>query len=107
MAISTSWWVVCRRETRDLWVGGKALYLILIYSLLLGGYSYLLASNADTLLLPVPEMIQEMVRHSIAIAAFICLVAAEEVFAGGREGAMVVVLLMTAARRRIMVVRLF
>jgi len=100
MAISTSWWVVCRRETRDLWVGGKALYLILIYSLLLGGYSYLLASNADTLLLPVPEMIQEMVRHSIAIAAFICLVAAADAFAGDRERATLEVLLLTPASRR-------
>jgi len=99
-AASPSWWIVCRRETRDLWVGGKALYLILIYSLLLGGYSYLLASNADTLLLPVPEMIQEMVRHSIAIAVFICLVVAADGVSGDRERSTLEVLLLTPASRR-------
>lgn len=97
---ATSWWVVCRRETRDLWVGGKALYLILIYTLLLGGYSYLLASNADTLLLPVPEMIQEMVRHSIAIAVFICLVVAADSFSGDRERGTLEMLLLTPTSRR-------
>lgn len=100
MSTSPSWWVVCRRETRDLWVGGKALYLILIYCLLLGGYSYLLASNADTLLLPVPEMIQEMVRHSIAIAVFICLVVAADGFSGDRERGTLEVLLLTPTSRR-------
>ena len=99
-AASPAWWIVCRRETRDLWVGGKALYLILIYSLLLGGYSYLLASNADTLLLPVPEMIQEMVRHSIAIAVFICLVVAADGVSGDRERATLEMLLLTPASRR-------
>ena len=75
---SPAWWIVCRRETRDLWIGGKALYLILIYCFLLGGYAYLMASNADVALLPVREMIQEMVRHSIAIAVFICLIVAAD-----------------------------
>ena len=55
-AASPAWWIVLTRELRDLWVGGKALVMILIYSVLLGGYSYLLASNAEVALLPVPEM---------------------------------------------------
>ena len=63
---SPSWWIVCRRETKDLWVGGKALYLILIYMVLLGIYSYTLAGNAEVKLLPIREMISEMVKHSIA-----------------------------------------
>ena len=97
---SSSWWIVLARELRDLWVGGKALVMILIYSLLLGGYSYLLASNAEVALLPVPEMIQEMVRHAIAVAVFICLIIAADSFAGDRERATLETLLLTPASRR-------
>lgn len=97
---SRSWWIVCRRETRDLWIGGKALYLILIYCFLLGGYSYLMASNADTALLPLREMIQEIVRHSIAIAVFICLIVAADSYSGDRERGTLETLLLTPASRR-------
>jgi ABC-type transport system involved in multi-copper enzyme maturation permease subunit len=99
VSASPAWWIVCRRETRDLWVGGKALYLILIYSLLLGGYSYLLASNAEVSLLPLREMIQEMVRHAISVAAFISLIIAADSFSGDRERATLETLLLTPASR--------
>lgn len=97
---SPTWWVVCTRELRDLWIGGKALYLILIYSLLLGGYSYLLASNAEVSLLPLREMIQEMVRHSISVAVFISLIIAADSFSGDRERATLETLLLTPSSRR-------
>jgi ABC-2 type transport system permease protein len=97
---SPTWRIVFGRELRDLWVGGKALYLILIYSLLLGAYSYLLASNAEVSLLPLREMIQEMVRHSIAISGFICLIIAADSFSGDRERATLETLLLTPASRR-------
>jgi ABC-type transport system involved in multi-copper enzyme maturation permease subunit len=97
---SLTWGVVCARELRDLWVGGKALVMILIYSVLLGGYSYLLASNAEVSLLPVREMIQEMVRHSIAVGVFICLIIAADSFSGDRERATLETLLLTPASRR-------
>jgi len=38
-AASPTWWIVFSRELHDLWIGGKALYLILIYAVLLGIYS--------------------------------------------------------------------
>ena len=31
-----AWWIVFSRELADLWIGGKALYLILAFSVLLG-----------------------------------------------------------------------
>lgn len=97
---SPAWWIVLTRELRDLWVGGKALVMILIYSVLLGGYSYLLASNAEVALLPLREMIQEMVRHSIAVGVFICLIIAADSFSGDRERATLETLLLTPAGRR-------
>lgn len=99
---SPTWWIVCWRELRDLWVGGKALTLILIYAVLLGIYSYMLAANAEVNLLPLREMILEMVKASIAVGLFICLIIAADSFSGERErGTLETVLLTPASRRQI------
>jgi ABC-type transport system involved in multi-copper enzyme maturation permease subunit len=97
---SPTWWTVCGRETRDLWVGGKALYLILIYMILLGIYSYTLAGNAEVKLLPIREMISEMVKHSIALGLFICVIVAADAFSGERERGTLETMLLTSASRR-------
>jgi len=97
---STTWWVVLSRELRDLWIGGKALYLILIYSILLGMYSYLLASNAEVNLMPLKEMVLEMVKASIAVGLFICLIIGADSVSGERERATLEGLLLTPTRRR-------
>lgn len=101
-AASPTWWIVCRREAKDLWVGGKGLYLILIYMVLLGIYSYTLAGNAEVKLLPMREMISEMVKHSIALGLFICMIVAADTFSGERErGTLETVLLTSASRRQV------
>ena len=101
-AASPTWWIVFRREAKDLWVGGKALYLILIYMILLGIYSYTLAGNAEVKLLPIREMISEMVKQSIALGLFICMIVAADTFSGERErGTLETVLLTSASRRQV------
>ena len=97
---SPTWWIVFQREAKDLWVGGKALYLILIYMILLGIYSYTLAGNAEVKLLPMREMISEMVKHSIALGLFICIIVAADTFSGERERGTLETVLLTSARRR-------
>lgn len=97
---SPTWWIVFQREAKDLWVGGKALYLILIYMILLGIYSYTLAGNAEVKLLPMREMISEMVKHSIALGLFICVIVAADTFSGERERGTLETVLLTSARRR-------
>ena len=103
-AAAPTWWIVFSRELRDLWVGGKALTLILLYSILLGTYSYMLAANAEVALLPLREMILEMVKASIAVGLFICLIIAADSFSGERErGTLETVLLTPSSRRQIAV----
>jgi len=97
---SPTWWVVFSHELRDLWVGGKALVMILIYCVLLGVYSYSLAANADVKLLPLREMITEMVKAAIAVGLFICLVIGADTFSGDRERMTLEPLLLTPASRR-------
>lgn len=97
---SPTWRVVLSRELRDLWIGGKALHLILIYSVLLGIYSYLLASNAEVNLLPLKEMVLEMVKASIAVSLFISLIIGADSVSGERDRATLEGILLTPASRR-------
>jgi len=93
-------WVILARELRDLWIGGKALHMILIYTVLLGFYSFLLASNAEVQMLPRTEMVLEMVKASIAVCLFISLLIGADSISGERERGTLEVLLLTPASRR-------
>jgi len=95
-----AWWTVFTRELRDLWIGGKALYLILIYTVLLGGYAFSLASNVEVQLVPLKEMILEMVKAAIAVCLLICMVIAADSISGERERRTLEGLLLTPATRR-------
>ncbi len=95
-----AWWTVFTRELRDLWIGGKALYLILIYTVLLGIYAYLFASNAELNLLPLKLMVLEIVKTSVAVGMFVCLIIGADTFSGERERGTLEALLLTPASRR-------
>ena len=103
-ATSAPWWIVFTRELRELWLGGKALTLVLIYTVLLGIYSYLFASNAELNLLPVQEVVLEIVKAAIFVGLFICLIIAADSVSGERERATLEGLLLTPVSRRQIVV---
>jgi ABC-2 type transport system permease protein len=94
-----AWRVILLRELRDLWIGGRALQLILVYSVLLGMYSFLLASNAEVQMLPRTEMVLEMVKASIAMCLLISLVIGADTISGERERGTLETLLLTPASR--------
>jgi ABC-type transport system involved in cytochrome c biogenesis permease component len=102
-----TWRIVCAQELRDLWIGGKALYLMLIYAVLLGIYAYLFASNAELNLLPQNEVVLEIVKASIVVGVFICLTIGADSFSGERERATLESLLLTPTSRRQIVVGKF
>jgi ABC-2 type transport system permease protein len=96
----SSWWVIFSRELTDLWIGGKALHLILLYTILLGIYSFFLASNAEVNLLPTKEMIQEVLKAAIVCCLLISMIIAADGITGERERATLEGLLQTPASRR-------
>lgn len=102
-----TWWVIFWSELRGLWLGGKALHLILIYSVLLGLYSFLFASNAELSLLTRGELMFEVVKASIAFSLFITLIIGAESISGERERATLEALLLTPTSRRQIVVGKF
>ena len=106
-SVAPTWRIVCARELRDLWIGGKALYLMLIYMVLLGVYAYLFASNAELNLLPQNEVVVEIVKASLLVGSFICLTIGADAFSGERERATLEGLLLTPTSRRQIVVGKF
>jgi len=95
-----AWWVVFTRELRDLWIGGKGPYLLLLYTLLLGGYSFNLASSVEVKMMQMSEMILEMVKASIAVGLLITIVIAADSISGERERRTLEGLLLSPATRR-------
>lgn len=93
------WWVVCTRELRDLWVGGKALYLILVYCALLAILTFLFSYNFELSLLPLNDMMMEIVKDSVAAGACICLIIGADSVSGERERATLEGLLLAPAHR--------
>ena len=106
-AASPTWWIIFTREMRDLWIGGKALLLVLLYTVLLGFYAFFLASNNEVNLLPVKEMIQEVVKTAIAASLLLSMIIAADSITAERERGILEGLLLTPASRRQIVVGKF
>ena len=102
-----AWWLVFTRELADLWIGGKALNLILIYSILLGFMSYLLATNSELSLIPPKEMVYETLKIAMAVSLFIGLIIGADSLSGERERSTFEGLLLTPTSRRQIVVGKF
>lgn len=99
-----AWWLFFTRELTDLWIGGKALILILIYSILLGVIAFVMASNSELSLMPPKEMIFELLKISIAVGGFISLIIGSDSISGERERSTLEWLLLTPTSRRQLIV---
>jgi len=105
--VRQTWWVVFTRELRDMWLGGKALTMVLIYAILLGIYVYLFAANYELQLLPLKYTVLEIVKASVAVGMFIGLVVSADSFSGERERSTLESLLLTPSSRRQLVLGKF
>jgi len=95
-----AWRIVLLNELADLWIGGKALYLILAYSILLGIQTFVLATNFELSLFTPPEMVFETLKSAIQVSLLIGLIIGSDAISGERERATLEGLLLTPASRR-------
>jgi ABC-2 type transport system permease protein len=102
-----TWWLVFVRELNELWMGGKAPVLLLIYSVLLGIMTYVMASNSELSLIPPQEMVYETLKAAIAVGLFISMIIGADSISGERERATLEGLLLTPTSRRQIVVGKF
>jgi len=59
------WWLVFRQELDDLWVGGKALNLLILFGVLMSITAFLLATNNELSLTPPRMMIVITIQSAI------------------------------------------
>jgi ABC-2 type transport system permease protein len=97
---SPAWWLIFTRELADLWIGGKAFNLILIYSVMLGIMVYVFSFNSELSLIPPKEATYELLKNAMAVSLFIALVIGADTISGERERATLESLLLTPASRR-------
>ncbi|RPH64323.1 MAG: hypothetical protein EHM89_01950 [Acidobacteria bacterium] len=95
-----TWWLVFMRELSELWLGGKAPVLLLIFSVLLGIMTWVMASNSELSLIPPQEMTYETLKAAIAVGLFISMIIGADSISGERERATLEGLLLTPTSRR-------
>jgi ABC-type transport system involved in multi-copper enzyme maturation permease subunit len=102
-----AWWLVFTQELSDLWIGGKALNLIFIYTLVLAVMVYLYAFNTELSLTPPKEAVYELLKNAMAVSIFIGLIIGSDTLSGDRERNTLESLLLTPVSRRQIVVGKF
>lgn len=95
-----AWWLVLIRELTDLWIGGKALVLVFIYTVFLSVVTYVIASNSELSLIPPKEMVYETIKNVMAVSLFIGLIIGADALSGERERNTLESLLLTPSSRR-------
>ncbi len=98
------WRIICKKELRDLWIGGRALYLTLAYLILMGAYAYIMAKDSVLSMIPPQEMVYETLKAALIAGEIVGLIIAADSLSGERERATLEGLLLTpTSRRQIMV----
>jgi hypothetical protein len=95
-----AWRVVLSRELAELWIGGKGLYLILAFSVLLAIETFVLATNAELNLFTPRDMVYEITKIAIQVSLLIGLIIGADSISGERERRTLEGMLLTPASRR-------
>ncbi|MEJ2193422.1 MAG: ABC transporter permease subunit [Ignavibacteriaceae bacterium] len=93
-------WVVFTREFSELWIWGKALILIFLFSILLGIMSFVLSANSELDLIPPKEMLFLILQVAMAVGLFLSLIIGADSVSGERERGTLEALLLTPISRR-------
>ena len=101
------WWLMFVRELADLWIGGKALYLILAYSVFLGFQAYSQVKTSESSLIPPKEMVFATLQVVFYISGLIGLIIGADSISGERERGTLEALLLTPASRRQIIIGKF
>jgi ABC-type transport system involved in cytochrome c biogenesis permease component len=99
-SVVATWRLVLKRELMDLWIGGKAFNLLLIYSAVLGLISYTYSFSTELSLAPPQEAVYEMLKNATAFSIFIGLIIGTDSFSGERDRSTLESLLLTPVNRR-------
>jgi ABC-2 type transport system permease protein len=102
-----AWWVVCCRELRELWIGGRALVMLLVYTVIVGVASFSSARSSHQDLIPPKELVYTIVQICMYVTVCIGVIIGADSLSGARERAALEPLLLTPASRRQIVIGKF
>ena len=100
MAPGRRWSVVAGQELRDLWLGGRGLWLLLAFSVLASAITYLGATSEGINFLEKRETVNLTLQVTVMFGALIALLVAADAISGERERGTLESLLLTPAPRR-------
>lgn len=103
-ASTPGWMVVLRSELSDLWIGGKAVVFLILFSVLMGVLTFLFATNTELSLTPPSESLFLMLKTTLAVGLLFGLVLGADTISGERERATIESLLLTPVKRRDVIV---
>lgn len=101
------WWVVCRRDLQELWIGGRALMFLLVYTVVIGVLTYLMVRSSQLDLTPPKEMVWSTMQTCMYVGVFMGLLIGADTLSGARDREVMETLLLTPASRRQIVVGKF
>lgn len=102
-----TWWLVCRKELREIWIGGRGLNLIIAYTVLLSLYSYFTVKASAANFVPPKEMVLEALQLVMMVGVFMGLIIGADSLSGERERSTLESLLLAPVSRRQIVVGKF
>jgi ABC-2 type transport system permease protein len=94
------WWLVFKQEVIELWLGGRVLNLLILFSVLMSITAFLLATNNEIRLLPLSQTVSIALTAAITFGLFIGVIISGESISGERERATLEALLLTPGSRR-------
>jgi len=95
-----AWWIIARRELIELWLGGRLLALLVLFSVLMSVTAVLREIESAASLIPPVEMIFLTLLSTISFGMLIGVVAGADSISGERERATLEPLLLTPVGRR-------
>jgi ABC-type transport system involved in cytochrome c biogenesis permease component len=101
-----TFWLVVRRELIDLWVSGRMLVLVLLFTVLMSLTSISRQVESQVNLIPPPEMVFLTLLSAISFGMLLSLVVGADSISGDRErGTLEPMLLSPLGRRRIVLAK--
>lgn len=98
----SSWWLILRKEIVDLWLGGRLMLLLVLFTVLMSVTSVMRELESQASLIPPVEMVFLTVLSAISFGVLLCLVVGADSISGDRErGTFEPLLLSPVSRRQI------
>ncbi|HET8785187.1 MAG TPA: ABC transporter permease subunit [Candidatus Limnocylindrales bacterium] len=101
-----TWWPILRKELSELWLGGRLVVLLILFTVLMSITSLMRELESDASLIPPVEMVFLTVLSAISFGVLLCLVVGADSISGDRErGTFEPLLLSPLSRRRIVLAK--